>query len=237
MTDEQNPGVSGNPEPETSNKEPQVDANQQKPTAPTADEQERNWKKARTTMDEQREKIRMLEEKVAQMAVPPTKEEQADELESLADDDIVTKRQVVAREKKLLNKFKQEAYQEFHNKTAEERLEAKHPDFKAVCSPENIEQLKNRYPDLARSIASNTDVFSQGKAVYDMIVSLGIHNPEERQNREKMQSNMQKPQMTQGSKAGPLDTAHLFESGQRPSLTKSLKDTLWKEMQSCAKNY
>ena len=43
---------------------------------------------------------------------------------------------------------------------------------------------------------------------------------------------MQKPQTAAPSKGGPLDTAHLFESGQRPALTKSLKNSLIKEMQS-----
>ena len=204
-------------------------------TSPSAEDQGVNWKEARHTMKEQRDEIRMLRDEVAQMKPSPPKEE-PDDFDSLGNDDIITKGQMMKFGSKIHEKAKKEAFNEFYNKTAEERLENKHNDFRSVCSPENIEKLKERFPDLARSIATNPDAFSQGKAAYDLIVSLGIQNNDAQQNRDKMQANQQKPQLTSGSKPGPLDSAHMFESGQRPSLTKNLKDNLWQEMQAAAKN-
>lgn len=238
MADEENPGVNqASPEPEASNVSPPAEQQPRGSSTPSAGDQEHNWKEMRSAMKELAEKNRMLEEALTKMAEPTQKQADPDELDSLGDEDIVTKKQLMSFGKKMSSKAKEEAFKEFYNKTAEERLESKYNDFRSVCSAENIDKLKQRYPDLARSIAANTDAFSQGKAAYDLIVSLGIHDQDAQANREKIQQNMQKPQTAGMSKAGPLDSAHLFESGQRPALTKSLKDQLRKEMDAAIKSH
>lgn len=235
MAEEENTGViEGNPEANSESQNAPADTQPQGDASPTAKDQDHNWREMRSAMKELAEKNRQLEEALMKQQKPP-QEEEADELDSLGDEDIVTKKQLMRFGSKIHKKAKEDAYKEFYNKTAEERLETRYPDFKSVCSQENIEKLKQRFPDLARSIASNSDTFSQGKAAYDLIVSLGLNDSTAAQNREKMQANMQKPNMAAPTKGGPLDSAHIFESGQRPSLTKSLKEQLRKEMEAAIK--
>ena len=220
------------PQPKTSNNEPQVEKPTPEDSSHSANGQNHNWSEARSAIKELAEKNRLLEQKITQISSPAKKEPEINEFDSLAHDDIITKGQLLQREQNLEKKFAQ-----LQSLTAEERLEAKHSDFRSVTSPENIHKLKEKYPDLAKSIASNEDVFSQGKAAYDLIISTGISNRDVQINREKMEANSQKPQMgTVGAKAGALDSAHLFESGQRPALTESLKSTLRKEMTSAIKS-
>ena len=231
MADDENAGVQeANPEANSTAHDSPAEARTQADSNPSAKEQDHNWREMRSAMKELVEKNRQLEEALVHMR-SPAKQEEPDDLDSLGDEDIITKKQLMNFGKKTYSKAKEDAYKEFYNKTAEERLETRYPDFRSVCSPDNIEKLKQRFPDLARSIASNSDTFSQGKAAYDLIVSLGLNDSTAAVNRDKMNANAQRPNMAAPTKAGPLDSAHLFESGQRPALTRSLKDQLRKEME------
>jgi len=232
LSDAENTGVTeAVTEPETSAIEPREDAHTEAVASPSAEEQARNFKELRGITKELHERNRALEAEVAHMRAPAP-EPESDEFDSLADDDIVTKKQVLEREKRLEARLSK-----FQASTAEDRLQSTCKDFKEVVSPENIEYLKNRYPDLAKSLASNSDTYSQGKAAYDLIVSLGINNKDAAVNKQKMQENSQKPRLAAtASKAGPLDSAHIFESGQRPDLSKNLRAQLWAETQAAAKN-
>ena len=232
MNENENQGVEAVPAVETQSETPSEQATQQ--ATSHADEQDRNWREARTVMKEQQFKIKELESQITKL-VPTRKEEEPDDFGSLADDDIVTKKHLTNASNKTYERAKKDAYREFHNNTAEERLESKFPDFKRVCSTDNIEKLKQRYPDLAMSIAKNDDVYSQGKAVYDLITSLGINNSEIAKNKERIQENSNKPNLSAPSKSGPLDMAHMFEGGGTPSLTKNLQKSLWQEMQESIK--
>ena len=49
------------------------------------------------------------------------------------------------------------------------------PDFDNVCSPENIEVFKTLHPDIAQSIASNPDPYSQAVAAYNLFKKMGVY--------------------------------------------------------------
>lgn len=240
MVDEENSGVKEEvTAPDTSSQEPREETPSPN-SIPSREDQEHNWREMRSAFKELSERNRLLEDKLSTVAIPQEKEE-IDEMEGLADDDIVTKKQVLQRERRLEKRIEERALKtamsHFQSSTAEERLELKHPDFKNVCSPENIDELKNRHPELAKSLATNPDPFSQGRAAYDLIKSLGISSPDAALNKQKIQENSQKPRLSGSAKAGPLDSAHLFESGQKPSLSKNLKAQLWQETQEAMKGF
>ena len=236
MSEEENPGVEAEasqaiPEPDST-----VNAEEKQKAqafAQKSDDQERNWKEARRKMQELEKKAREQEEVIQRLTTPRPVD---DELDKLGDEDIVTKAQARKLAAKMAEEIAQKVIKERENATVEDRLQLKYNDFNQVVSKDNIELLKETEPELAMSLAQNSDPYLQGVAAYKLLKKLGIGAeatpPPESREKKKAIENSQKPLSVNAvTKQSAIGNAHLFENG----LTKELKNSLWKEMQSAMK--
>lgn len=165
----------------------------------------------------------------------PQKQE-VDEIDKLADDDIITKahaRRMAERAAKEAAKIAaEEAKKQLLAETYEDKLKARHPDFNEVVTQENIDKLKQLEPELAYSLSMNPDPYAQAVAVYKAIKMVGGATQKPPIEKEKAIKNSQKPVSVNAvTKQSAIGNAHLFENG----LTPDLKKQLWQEMQDAMK--
>jgi hypothetical protein len=162
---------------------------------------------------------------------------QDDELDKLGDEDIVTKGQAKKLAAKMAEEIASRVIKERENATVEDRLSSKFQDFNQVVTRENIELLKETEPELAMSLAQNTDQYSQGVAAYKLLKRLGIGEEvakEPVKEKQKAVANSQKPLSVNAvTKSSAIGNAHMFENG----LTPELKKSLYEEMQKARKGY
>lgn len=134
-----------------------------------------------------------------------------------------------------LNEYKRKSSVE----TTEARIKAEYPDFDKVVSRDNIEVLKNNYPELAHTLNASQDMYVTAKAAYTLIRKLGI-SPDTTSydaDKELAQRNSAKPRPLasvspqQGDSA--LSRANAFANG----LTDELKEQLRKEMSAARRAY
>ena len=193
---------------------------------------ERNWAEARRSMKERDRKIEDLQKQLQSMQKPAPPQEP--EL-NLADDDIVTYKQVKHLIKRDAAALADQVVRQRENATVDERLNAKYSDFSEVVSKENIELLKQTEPELAMSIRGlASDPMAQGVAAYKLLKKLGMGAKAEEDMPEKKKAldNAKKPVSVQSvTKQSAIGNAHMFENG----LTKELKDSLLKEMREAIK--
>lgn len=145
----------------------------------------------------------------------------------------------VAREiKKLkgeINQYRQQSSME----STEARLKSQYTDFDRVVSKENVEALRESYPEIAASISANPDIYGRAVSAYTLIKKMGIYtdNPQYEADRLVAQRNAAKPKPTasispqQGDT--PLSRANAFASGK---VTKELQQQLYQEMVESMKN-
>ena len=202
-----------------------------------SEDQDRNWKETRRKMQELERKAKEQEELIAQLKTPARPPE-VDELDKLGDEDIVTKGQARKLAAKMAEEIASRVIRERENATVEDRLNLKFQDFNQVVTKENIELLKETEPELAMSLAQNTDQYSQGIAAYKLLKRLGIGEPEmpkePLREKQKAIANSQKPVSVNAvTKSSAIGNAHMFENG----LTPELKKSLWDEMERARKGY
>lgn len=203
--------------------------------------QQRNFKsmreKAERAERERDEALRRLREieAASKPSVPVVDEEFNIGPDELAEGKHLNK--VVQEMKRLkgeLSEYKRKSSQE----TTEARIKAEYPDFDKVVSRDNIEALKNDYPELAHTLNSSTDLYATAKSAYTLIRKLGI-SPEQNtydMDKELAQRNASKPRPLtsvspqQGDSA--LSRANAFANG----LTDEVKEALRKEMFGAMRN-
>lgn len=202
--------------------------------AKSRNDQEYNWAEARRKMQELERKNQELESKYSQLQKPHAPEEEIDELDKLADDDIITKGQTKKLAARMAQQIAEKIIKEREASTVDERLSLKFPDFAQVVTKENIELLKEQEPELALTLYHNPDPYAQSIAAYKLLKKLGIGADVETKSpeKEKALKNAQKPvSVNAATKQSAIGNAHLFENG----LTKDLKAQLWSEMQEARK--
>lgn len=87
-----------------------------------------------------------------------------------------------------------EEQQRINQEILETKIKAAHPDFDAVVSKENVETFAALYPELAATLASNKDPYSQAKSAYVMFKQMGIYkSPSIENERIKALKNAAKP--------------------------------------------
>lgn len=176
-------------------------------------------------------KARMEAMEIAQKKQSESKPQQP----SLADDDLVEWKYVKQEIDGLKNEIK--SYKQTSSAAAaESRLKAKYTDFDSVVTQSNIERLREQHPEIAQTLSSNQDLYSQASATYDIIKQYGIYNPDVyKQDKERVQQNASKPRSVNAASGqrgeSPLDNASAFAEG----LTADLKKQLYKEMQEAIK--
>lgn len=191
-----------------------------------------NWAEANRLIKETKEQNKALAEQLKQLQKPPAPPE-IDDLDQLADDDILTKGQAKKLNEKMARQAAQDAIRQYQNSTVDDRLQAKFPDFADIVTPEAIEELKQTEPELAFSLSSTADPYAQGVAAYKLLKKMGkTENMADIAEKKKAITNSQKPvSVNSVVKNSAIGNAHLFENG----LTPELKANLWKEMQEARK--
>lgn len=114
---------------------------------------------------------------------------------------------------------------------AEQKVKMNYPDFDKVVSPDNIELLRDQFPEIAEMIHNTPDMYKKASSAYTLIKQMGIYKGESyEQEKAVAQKNAAKPKPLasiapqQGDT--PLSRANAFANG----LTDDLKEQLRKEM-------
>lgn len=207
--------------------------------------QERKHKAAAESFRELREKTKQLErerdEYMRKLQEAQTQKEEVDDTDlSIGDADLAEGKHLkkLQSEIKRLRKEADTNRQQSHVTQAEVRLKSQYPDFDKVVSADNINSLREEFPELAATINSNNDIYQKAVSAYTMIKKLGIHqeptyNPE----KARIAQNVSKPKpsatIAPQKSDSPLSQANAFANGLTPELQKQL----WSEMSSLRKNY
>lgn len=195
------------------------------------DDQDRNWKEARRKMQELERKSKEQEELISKLSRPLIEE---DEMDRLADDDIITKSQARKLAQKMATEIAEKVIRKREADTVEERLQLKYQDFDQVVTKDSIELLKETEPELAMSLAHMPDPYAQGVAAYKLLKKMGVQTemPKAPVEKAKAIANSQKPvSVNSVTKQSAIGNAHIFENG----LTSELKASLYKEMREASK--
>lgn len=183
---------------------------------------------------ERDEAYRKLKEYQSYADTSKKPESQDEDLDiNISDDDLVEGKhlgKVAKKIKKLEEKIN--VYEK--NTTAatvETQLRNKYSDFDKVVSKENVDALSRDYPELANTLSSCKDLYSQAVSAYTMIKRMGVYKEDKFVNdRALAEQNASKPRpltsMSPQQGESPLSRANAFANG----LTDELKAELVKEM-------
>ena len=210
----------------------------------TAPKKKYEYNESQKNLQAMRQKAEQAErERDAAMKRLQEIEQQSEEF-TLAPDDIAEGKHLKKIHQKLTNEIKslkEELYsykQQSTAATTEARIKAQYNDFDSVVTADNLAALRDSYPELASTLQSSPDLYSQAVSAYTMTKKLGIAADKQYEgDREKVKANAYKPRPTnavspqQGD--NPLTRANAFADG----LTDDLKEQLRKEMYSSMKNY
>lgn len=194
-------------------------------------------KRLQRERDEILKHIKQQQEAQKQQEQP--KEEPQDDF-NVAPDDIVEGRHLSKydREIKALKEQLQKYQQQNTQSSAEIKLKNKYPDFDKVVTSETIKGLREKFPEIASSINSTSDLYTKGSSAYTLIKQLGIYKEDNFvKHKETAVNNISKPRPTtsispqEGS--SPLTRANAFANG----LTNELKEQLRKEMKAARKGF
>lgn len=193
--------------------------------------------------DEALRRIKKYEELLEKRTAPT---QQEDEDVSLNPDDIPEWKHVDKRYKKLENKIKAqeeraavesaESKRKLDETIAESKIKSNFPDYFSVVTNQSIEALNIAYPEIAQSIKSTSDLYTQAAAAYNIIKNMGLSGETYARDKEIAQRNSVKPRplasvSAQEGANGPLSHANAFSNG----LTSDLKKQLYQEMQEIRK--
>jgi hypothetical protein len=147
------------------------------------------------------------------------------------DDDFVEWRDLKEHKKRMneMEKDLKKQQQVNANYLAITRLISENADYQAVMTQENIDKLEKEYPELAHSLSTNQEPYSQRKSIYQAIKKFGIFQEKTyEKEKEAIQENAAKPLPAAaiGGKANSaaISTAHLFASNGK--LTEEMKEKI-----------
>lgn len=202
-------------------------------------------RKAERERDEYLRRLEEMETRAhRQQATTPKEQAEEDEEFHLGADDIAEGKHIAKVDNRAQKKIRalEERLSKYETKTNEERAEAalrsKFPDFDKVVSMDNVALLSEAYPELARTIQSNNDLYTKAVSAYTMIKKFGIYQESPFTSEKALaMKNVAKPRpLTSVSPQqgdSPLGRANAFANG----LTDDLKTQLLKEMQASRKSY
>lgn len=178
-----------------------------------------------------RERTERAERERDELASKIRQEQAVKEVEVFSDDDLV--------EHKHFKKYKKEYEREISELKAtviETKIKAVYPDFDSIVTPETIARLRNEDQELADSLASNKNLYSQASATYKAIKRLGIIKPTYDIEKKAVSKNLSKPRplssVTPTHNESPLARANAFATG----LTDEMKKEIYAESLQIIKN-
>jgi hypothetical protein len=144
--------------------------------------------------------------------------------------------------KKELNMHKIRTTQEqirSQQELAQAKLLANYPDFYSVCSKENLAVLEAMQPELAETILSNKNAYSQMVTAYTMVKQFGIDKEylvENDRTRAIKNTNKPRPMNSIRPQQGesPLQKANAYAQGE---MTPQMQEMLRREMYDARKNH
>lgn len=202
---------------------------------PSSDDQGRNWRALRDKAESAERRAQMLENQVSEYTslikdfVSGKKQEP--EEEEIDETDIPTFGQTKKVARKEAERIAEDRIRailaERDQLNAPMRLKSEFADFEEVVSNENVDYLIKKEPELAAILRETKDQYSQGKAAYKFIKSLGIHKKDVEVMKQDASRNSAKPVSPNLSgKRSSVGDANIFAKG----LTPELKKQLHKEM-------
>lgn len=211
---------------------------QPEPQQKTETEGQRHFKNLRDKVDrierERDELYRMLQEERSRKSATPD-----EDLSFNIGEDEIAEGKHLSKVQKKINRLEQQiqSYQQQTSQIAiEAKLRAEYPDIESVISGNNLRELADKYPALAKTLDANTDLYNKAVAAYTMIKNFGIGQPDPyAEDKARAQRNAAKPRTAayvapqQGDT--PLSRANAFAAGLTPDLQKQL----WHEMQEAIK--
>lgn len=186
--------------------------------------QDRNWREMRKKLEYYEQRLEDFEKRQPSAPQPQQEEEEL----SLADDDIVTAKDVKKLAKKMAKELYQQERMRYEAETAEDRLRSKYSDFDDVVSEENVRKLIKDEPELAKVLRATSDPYAKGVAAYRYIRTMERANPEQ-VDKQTIRQNLQKPRTTSSIKESGLDHAEEFASGR---MTTEMRQKLYEEMRA-----
>ncbi len=192
LKQEQNDGVALlSQEEEPQGEQPVEELEAQQPQESVHD---RNYRKLREEKERlQKERDEML--KWMQQVTTTQKQPQQPEAPrpQYNPDDLVEWKVVDQEMNRLRSEFNQYK-QQSHEQMVETQLRARYNDFDSVVSKENIELLRERFPEVANTISSSSDLYNKAASAYTLIKQFGIHREADyAPQRERAQVNVAKP--------------------------------------------
>lgn len=178
---------------------------------------------------ERDEAIRLLRER--ETAKPKEVKEDVD----LSPNDLVEWRHVEAKIKNLEERL-EKVNQNSTQTAIETRLKSQYPDIETVVSRENLERLRDLYPEEAEAIDSIGNLYHKAVMARTIIKNLGIQKEKDyKAEVQRAQANASKPKPSNSiapqSSDSPLTKANAFAGG----LTDELKKQLLREMSEARK--
>lgn len=191
---------------------------------------------------ERNEAVRRLQEMEARFQQPPKQQEPEEDYNlNLAPDDIAEGKHLSKVDKRIraleaeVKRYQQQSAQN----AVEMRIKNQFPDFDNVVTADNVQQLRENYPELAKVLNSSSDVEAVAASAYRMIKQFGIHKqpaPQQSSDQLRAKANSVKPRTLtsvspqQGD--SPLSRANAFANGLTPELAAQLR----KEMDDASRN-
>jgi hypothetical protein len=160
-----------------------------------------------------------------------TQTEEPDSID-IGEDDLAEGKHIKAISKELRRVSREfDEYKKSNTSMTEEtRLRLEHPDLDKVISRENLEILRNEYPEFANLIeTSNTGIYNKGKAAANLIKKLGIYKEDTFAQEKAMvaQNSLKpKPSLAISSSDSPLSTVNAFAMSLTPDMKKKLQKDL-----------
>lgn len=201
------------------------------------EQQERGRQLAERERDDYARRLRELEAKNQPQQKQPEPEE--DYNININPDDLVEGKHLSKFDRKI-QKLEQQLkqYEQKASATAiDSRIRSQYPDFDSVVSKDNIEILRQNYPEIYQTLNASTDLYSTAVSAYTMIKRFGIIPDESyKADVERAQKNAMKPRplasVSPQQGESPLTKANAFANGLTPDLQKQL----YKEMLEAKKN-
>jgi len=180
-------------------------------------------------------------ERAQRQATPQAPVKPEDQLTeaALAPDDFVEGKHLSKYEQKIkaMDQKLAEYERQSHMNTVDAQIKSKYPDFDHVVTKENMQVLYNAYPEIASTIATSNDLYSQAASAYQLIKKLGILPDDmviKRAKRVIQNSDKPIPTGSVHSKAtadSPLASANSFAE----DMTEEEKASVWAQLQANAR--
>ena len=209
------------------------------PTTHQEDDQTRNFKQLREKSeriarerDEALSRLREYEARIQQGAPKSNQEVESDEI-SMAPDELAEGKHL-SKVQKQLTKLKEEV----RLANIKSQIQSSYPDFYSVVTNENVRLLQEKYPSIANSLNSSSDLYSTAASTYTLIKELNLNSQGKSYEPEKQIAHANaaktRPLASVSPQQGdsPLSRANAFANG----LTDELKLQLRKEMEESRRN-